>query len=111
MSRMSTSAHTSPAAVPTWSLGWRLQRSLAYADMTTDDMARELEVSRGTVSRWINDKGPPPKRLYLHAWAARTGVDGDWLQGPDPQSPGPEPDQEVISGRRWSLGRPALAYA
>jgi transcriptional regulator with XRE-family HTH domain len=64
--------------IPPWTQGWRLQRSLAHAGMTTEDMADELGVARSTVSRWCNDKGRPTKG-YLKLWALRTGVSMDWL--------------------------------
>ena len=64
--------------IPPWTQGWRLQRSLAHAGMTTEDMADELGVARSTVSRWCNDKGRPT-RGYLKLWAMRTGVELSWL--------------------------------
>ena len=30
------------AAVPEWTLGWRMQRALAHAEMTTAEMAEDL---------------------------------------------------------------------
>lgn len=66
--------------IPPWTLGWRLQRALSWADMTTEGMAAELGVARSTVSRWCNDKGRPT-RGYLKLWALRTGVPLDWLMG------------------------------
>jgi transcriptional regulator with XRE-family HTH domain len=66
--------------IPPWTQGWRLQRSLAHAGMTTEDMADELGVARSTVSRWCNDKGRPTKG-YLKLWALRTGVPLAWLMG------------------------------
>jgi transcriptional regulator with XRE-family HTH domain len=64
--------------IPPWTQGWRLQRSLSWAGMTTEDMADELGVARSTVSRWCNDKGRPTKG-YLKLWALRTGVPLAWL--------------------------------
>jgi transcriptional regulator with XRE-family HTH domain len=64
--------------VPEWTLGWRLQRSLAHAGMDIEDMAKEIGVSRQTISRWINERSDP--RLgYLKLWALRTGVPIEWL--------------------------------
>lgn len=67
--------------VPAWTLGWRLQRSLGHAQMSVEQMTQELGVSRSTLSRWLNDRGAPPKRAYLQQWAALTRVPADWLMG------------------------------
>lgn len=71
---MTVMTHT----IPEWTLGWRLQRSLAHADMSIDDMAAELGVSRQSVSRWVNDH-VDPRLGYLKLWALRTGVPLGWL--------------------------------
>jgi transcriptional regulator with XRE-family HTH domain len=64
--------------VPEWTLGWRLQRSLAHAGVSVQEMADELGVSRGTISRWCNDHNRP-RRSDLRLWALRTGVPLEWL--------------------------------
>lgn len=69
-----------PPGIPEWTLGWRLQRSLAHATMTTGDMADELGVARSTISRWVNDGKGRPKAAYLKMWALRTGVPYEWLR-------------------------------
>jgi transcriptional regulator with XRE-family HTH domain len=85
--------------IPPWTLGWRLQRALSWADMNTEEMAYELGVARSTVSRWCNDKGHPT-RGYLKLWAQRTRVPLNWLLQGDsglprrdsnPQSAGLDP--------------------
>ncbi|MGH3735856.1 MAG: helix-turn-helix domain-containing protein [Micromonosporaceae bacterium] len=68
------------AAVPGWTLGWRLQRSLDWAGVSAQEMADELDVSRGTISRWCNDHGTPPRSIYVRAWATRCKVPMVWLQ-------------------------------
>lgn len=74
----------SPAgAVPAWTLGWRMRRALAYADVAVEDIAEELGVVRGTISRWINDRGAPPRPIFLRHWALRTGVSYEWLVSGD----------------------------
>ena len=65
--------------VPDWTLGWRMQRALAHADVSVEQMGEELGVSRSTVSRWLNDRGGPPRIGYLKLWALRTGVPLEWL--------------------------------
>ena len=37
--------------VPDWTIGWRLQRALAHADVSVQEMADELGVSRSAISR------------------------------------------------------------
>jgi transcriptional regulator with XRE-family HTH domain len=64
--------------IPVWTLGWRLKRALDHAGVSAQEMADELGVSRGTVSRYMNDR-EPIRRGYLKLWALRTGVSHDWL--------------------------------
>lgn len=66
--------------VPEWTLGWRMQRALAHADMTVEQMGEEIGVSRSTISRWLNDRGEP-RIGYLKLWALRCGVPLGWLLG------------------------------
>lgn len=66
--------------IPEWTLPWRLQRSLAHAGMSVEDMAAELGLSRQVLSRWLNDRSVP-RTAYLKLWALRTGVPFDWLTG------------------------------
>lgn len=80
--------------IPEWTLGWRLQRALDFAGITATDMADELGVARGTVSRWMNDHGAPPRLAYVKMWALRCGVNLGWLElgvGPDPSPGAPDP--------------------
>lgn len=86
------SEQTSPQAfsIPEWTLGWRMQRALAHADISVQDMADELGMSRTSLSRWINDKGTPPRSGFIKLWALRTGVPYEWLiTGTEPED-GPE---------------------
>ena len=75
--------------IPEWTLGWRLQRSLAFADMSVEDMGRELGVTRSTISRWMNDRGGPPRRIYVEKWAELTGVPIAWILDDDSSPPDP----------------------
>ena len=68
-------------AIPEWTLGWRLARALDYAGMSVEDMAAELGVSRSTISRFINDRGAPPRIGYVKLWSQRTGVSMEWVLG------------------------------
>ena len=71
----------SPAAIPEWTLGNRLDRALTHGKVSVEHMAHHLDVSRSTVSRWLHDRGAPPKRLYVRAWADLCHVDPEWLAG------------------------------
>ena len=64
--------------VPTLTLGWRLK--MALGEMKRNEMADHLGVDPGTLSRWMADKGAPPKRVYIIQWALMTGVRLDWLE-------------------------------
>lgn len=72
--------------IPPWTLGWRLQRALSWADMSAEEMSYELGVARSTVSRWCNDKAHPT-RGYLKLWALRTRVPLNWLMQGDSALP------------------------
>ncbi len=66
------------ARIPALTLGWRLKMTLG--DMHAHEMADLLGVNRGTVSRWMADKGAPPKRAYLLQWALATDTEYEWLE-------------------------------
>jgi transcriptional regulator with XRE-family HTH domain len=68
-----------PAQVPGWTLGWRLKRALDFGHVSAQQMADELGVHPGTVSRFMNDR-ETPRRGYLKLWALRTGVPLEWLE-------------------------------
>lgn len=59
-------------------MGWRIRRALDHADVKVEELARELGVSRSTVSRWMHDDGPV-RRIYLQAIALHCNVPLDWL--------------------------------
>lgn len=60
-------------------LGDRLAKALHVAGLTSQDMAEALEVSRNTVSNYINGN-TKPRKLYLREWALKTGVPLEWLE-------------------------------
>lgn len=88
---MSTNtAPAPPSGIPEWSLGWRLQRALAHGKISVQAMADHLGVSRSTVSRWMNERGAPPKVGFVAQWAWLCKVDPAWLRdGVEPNS-GPD---------------------
>lgn len=56
--------------------------------MSVQDMADYLGVSRATLSRWMADKGAPPRRAYIAQWALATDVPIEWLEkGEEPHDP------------------------
>lgn len=64
--------------IPEVTLGWRLK--IALGDMSAQEMAESLGVSRQTLSRWMADRGQPPRKAYINQWALLTGVDAAWLE-------------------------------
>ena len=75
-----TTIHGQPAlTIPGWTLGWRLRRALAAGEISTAEMADHLGVTPTTISRWCNDKGAPPRAVYVRAWAERCRVPYEWL--------------------------------
>lgn len=74
------------AGIPDWTLGWRLQRALSFANIKVETIAEELGVARNTVSRWLNDRGPV-REIYLKQWALRCGVDYRWLKSGKTSTP------------------------
>lgn len=85
--------------IPPWTLGWRMKRSLAHAGMKAEDMAEELGFDPRTISRWVNEKGAPPRAVYLKQWAMATGVPYRWLSG---QEPG-DTSEVPVTGSRWNV--------
>ena len=99
-----TQPQAEPFGIPPETLGWRLRRALEWASVSAKEMASELDVSEGTISRWCHDVGSPPRSIYLRAWAAKCRVPYDWLlhgdnqwaagdSNPKPEDLSPEPVQ------------------
>lgn len=89
------STQSNETRIPVLTLGWRLQ--MALGEGSAQAMADSLGVSRATISRWMHDKGAPPKRAYIMQWALITGVPVEWLtdggssSSPTPPDGGGEP--------------------
>lgn len=66
--------------VPQLTLGWRLKMALNMANLSREQMAEALGVSPATVSRWMADKGAPPRRAFIQAWSNVTHVELHWLE-------------------------------
>ena len=100
-----------PAAdvVPQWDLRHRLLRAREYAGLEQSELARELGVSRTTVSN--AERGAhSPRRALILAWGLRCGVSLRWLEtgqaGPSSTPPdsvrplGLEPRTQWFRARR-----------
>ena len=66
--------------VPPLTLGWRLKMALDMAGISNAQMAEALGVNRATISRWMADRGAPPRRGYIVAWSNETRVGLHWLE-------------------------------
>lgn len=69
--------------VPVFDEADRMRKALRVANVSVQEMADYLGVSRNTVSRWING-AVPAKGAVLRAWALRTGVSYEWLSAGRP---------------------------
>ena len=77
--------------VPQFDLADRLRKTLRHHDIGVHEMAAYLEVSRNTVSSWINGRNRPPAAT-VKLWALRCGVPYEWLaHGIDPGDGGDAP--------------------
>lgn len=86
---MCMSEHTVGRGVPEFHLGDRLNKALAHAGMSHQEMAEYLGVTRNTVGNYIGLRTPVTLGT-LRLWALRTGVDMEWLQtGVMPGNQGP----------------------
>ncbi|MFZ4843027.1 helix-turn-helix domain-containing protein [Mycetocola saprophilus] len=63
----------------------RLRKSLRLSDISNNEMAEYLEVSRTTVSNWINGR-TELRGIHLRMWAARVGLPVSWLKDGTPPS-------------------------
>lgn len=71
----------------------RLRRALRVSDTSVNDMADYLQVSRNTVTAWINGRNIP-RRRDLAAFAMRTGFPITWLETGDASPDGPGGNEE-----------------
>jgi len=72
--------------VPQWDTADRTRKALRTAGIGVQEIADYLEVSRTTVSNWINGRiDPPPPVMRLIAM--RCGVSYEWLRHGGPVGP------------------------
>jgi transcriptional regulator with XRE-family HTH domain len=84
--------------VPRWTLGDRLAKALDDGQVSHGEMAELLEVGRNTIGNYCAGR-TKPSVATLHMWAARTGVDFEWLRtGVAPHGGGPTPPRGLPDG-------------
>jgi transcriptional regulator with XRE-family HTH domain len=69
---------TAANAPPEFNLADRMRKAQREAGIGVQEMADQLGVQRGTVSRWINGVIRPSVPV-LTLWAQMCGVSYDWL--------------------------------
>lgn len=96
MSEQQTPQHD---LVPEWDQADRMRKALRTADVGVAELADYLDVSRNTVSTWINGRIQPSTQT-LRLVAIRCGVPFDWLRdGTEPRrGPGNRPLGGVAGG-------------
>lgn len=93
-----------PPDVPTWDTADRIRKALRTAGIGVQEIADYLEVSRTTVSNWINGRIDPPAAA-MRLIAMRCGVSYSWLRTGktgtenDGPTPGPGTTSSFAEGR------------
>jgi transcriptional regulator with XRE-family HTH domain len=77
-----------PLGVPQWDTADRLRKALRTANVSVQEIADYLGVSRTSASNWINGRIDPSTQT-LRLWALRTGVSYTWLRDGTGARPGP----------------------
>ena len=90
--------------IPEFGLHHRMQLAMENVGMGVQEMADYLDMSRNSVSRWINGHGKPP-RVVLMVWADATGVPLTWLE--KGLAPAVEPGPDEVCAARDSNPEPA----
>lgn len=76
--------------IPRWSLGDYLRKAREHAGLEQAQLAVDLGISRNTVINYERGK-VSPRRAVIMAWAMRTGVPVEWLEGSEsPRPDGPD---------------------
>ena len=86
------------ATVPTFVVGDYLRKAREWADLGQEELARDLGISRQTVTNY--ERGHvTPRRAVVMAWAMRTGVPVEWitsLGAENPRQDGPGGGASVV---------------
>lgn len=76
-----------PGTIPQFTQGDRMRLALKHAGVSVQEMADYLDVSRYTISNWLNDR-IHPRLSDVRIWAMRCGVPLEWLRtGRAPHGP------------------------
>lgn len=85
----------------------RMRRALRVSDVSVQEMADYMRVSRNTVGNWINGRNVPRWR-DLRDFAERTGVPLEWLEtGRLPEVVGTKAQPSDYKALVRGLSRPA----
>ncbi len=97
---------TTTATVPEWDAADRLRKALRTSDVSVQEMAAYLGVSRNAVGNWINGRVTPSTQT-MRLWAIRCGVPYEWLRDGDSGSPdGPGPQAVNRCTQPWVVRLP-----
>jgi transcriptional regulator with XRE-family HTH domain len=99
-------AHGSPRPELAFDLADRMRKALRTSDLSVQQIAERLEVSRNTVSAWINGRNKP-RRRDLRDFALGTGVPLAWLETGEP---GPSDDDPGLQSRLSESNRRPSHY-
>lgn len=84
----------SRGVIPAIKLGDRLGLSLKHANVSHQEMADYLGVSRNTIGNYLSERTHADKRTLM-LWSMRTGVDLEWLRtGQAPAAPPTPPGED-----------------
>lgn len=81
---MSQQAGTEAGTVPKWDTADRMRKALRTSNVSIEEMADYLGVSRRSVGNWIGGRIEPSAQT-VRLWALRTGVPFTWLCHGDTQ--------------------------
>jgi transcriptional regulator with XRE-family HTH domain len=74
--------------VPAWTLPDRLRKARTHANLSQQELAVQLGISRYTVVNYESGRIQPGRSMLL-AWAMICDVDAGWLTGPPSDRGGP----------------------
>jgi transcriptional regulator with XRE-family HTH domain len=78
--------------VPEFAMRHRMELALEYGNISVQEMAAELGMSRTTISNWLHGRTEPRRRDLL-VWSMTCGVPLEWLMtGAVPAAVAVEPD-------------------
>ena len=89
-----------PSNVPPITLAHRLRIAREWRNLEQIDVAKELGISRATVSNYERGHTAPGK-LVINAWAVVCKVDVEWLRNDDMPSNGGPDGGATVTDRSW----------